>query len=252
MLKQIALIILAVSGWILPEVSAAPVQNWMERGNAFYAQGNYDSAVVYYEKIVQTGMSNSAVFYNLGNSYYRQKELGLAILYYEKAQRLAPNDPDIAANLTFAKAHLADRLPETEKGFFDTILWRIHTMLSLATQLWLVFLGLLIMSVLFAVALFASHNGRLWAIYGGSILAALLLVEGVSAGYKIYKAENTTYAVVLSEIVDVVSEPGGTKVLFTVHEGAKFRIRKKLDQWSLVSLPNGVSGWVENASLGII
>jgi hypothetical protein len=41
-------------------------------------------------------------------------------------------------------------------------------------------------------------------------------------------------------------------VLFTAHEGVKFTIRKILGNWSLVSLPNDVSGCIENEALGKI
>ena len=34
-----------------------------------------------------------------------------------------------------------------------------------------------------------------------------------------------------------------------MHEGTKFH-QKDRGRWSLVSLPNGVSGWVENKDLG--
>lgn len=231
---------------------AAPIEHWMEKANGFYEQSAYDSASVYYEKIVATGMNNSAVFYNLGNAYYRQNKIGLAILYYERAHRLAPNDPDIAANLRFAKAHLTDRIPEPEKSFLETVLWGIHSVIPLGTQLWFLLGGLVLLSLIFSLGLFASHNGRLWAVYVGCIIAIAVVVEGISAGYKIYRAENTVHAIVLADAVDAVSEPGGSKVLFTVHEGVKFRVRKQLEEWSFVSLSNGVSGWVKNSSLGKI
>jgi hypothetical protein len=40
--------------------------------------------------------------------------------------------------------------------------------------------------------------------------------------------------------------------LFTAHEGTKFRVRKRSDTWWLVSLPNGVSGWVKSDALETI
>ncbi len=43
--------------------------NW-QNANRFYQQKQYDSAVVYYEKIAVLQSSNSALYYNLGNAYY--------------------------------------------------------------------------------------------------------------------------------------------------------------------------------------
>jgi tetratricopeptide (TPR) repeat protein len=247
--------------WIVPAVwvltvgtlsGAAPVGHWFERGNQFYEQGGYDSAAAYYEKIVESGMNNSTVYYNLGNAYFRLKKVGPAILAYEKAQRLDPNDPDIAANIKFANASIVDRLPVPEKGFVEAALWRVHTLFPLGTQLWLVFAGLLLLSGFFSIGLFSSRNVRLWMVYLSSLTAAVVLVEGVSLGYKIYHEESAVYAVVLTSSTDALSEPNGSKVLFTIHEGTKLRMRKSLDQWALVSLPNGVSGWIESSALGRI
>ena len=42
--------------------------------------------------------------YNLGNSYARAGKPGLAVLSYERAALLAPNDPDINANLAYVRA----------------------------------------------------------------------------------------------------------------------------------------------------
>ncbi|MBD3321028.1 MAG: tetratricopeptide repeat protein [Chitinivibrionales bacterium] len=225
-------------------VPAAPVEQWLQKANAFYEKKNYDSAVVYYEKIIDSGIRNSDIYYNLGNAYYRQRRLGEAILCYEKAHKLSPGDRDIIANIKFANANVVDRVPEPERGFLETVLWRLHTLFSLNRQLWLVFWMLLLLSIMFSLGLFVSGNIRLWIIYLGSLLALLVTVNGISLGYKIYQAENVTYAVVLDRSVDALNQPNGSKVLFTAHEGIKFRIRKQLDDWVLVSLPNGVSGWV--------
>src|SRR5580692_7246592 len=47
--------------------------------------------------------------YNLANSYARAGKPGLAVLGYERAALLAPDDPDINANLEYvrASAHVA-------------------------------------------------------------------------------------------------------------------------------------------------
>jgi SH3-like domain-containing protein len=101
-------------------------------------------------------------------------------------------------------------------------------------------------------AFFASHNVRLWLIYGSALLGSVTALAGFSAGAKIWQAENIRYAIVLAPAVDAKSEPNGSKVLFSAHEGAKLRVVKDLDAWSFVSLPNGSAGWVENSALGRI
>ena len=56
---------------------------------------------------------SAAGLYNLANSYARAGKPGMAILNYERASLLAPDDPDIRANLRFvrASAHLPAETP---------------------------------------------------------------------------------------------------------------------------------------------
>lgn len=230
----------------------APVERWFENANSFYEKDRYDSAVIYYQKVLDAGIKNSDVFYNLGNAYFRQNNLGLALLYYEKAKKLSPTDQDIIANLKFAQLNIVDRVPEPKRTFTESILWRLHTMLPLQVQLWILLVLLLFISISFTIGLFSSRNIRLWLIYMSSLCIIISGIFCFSIGKKIFDSEKKKFAIVLEKTVDAKNQPDGGKVLFTAHEGTKFQIRKTKDGWNFVSLPNGVSGWVENSSLGHI
>ncbi|MBN1127542.1 MAG: BatD family protein, partial [Chitinispirillaceae bacterium] len=239
--------------FILPLAAiAAPVDFWLERGNQFYTQQQYDSAIVFYEKIVASGVTSPTVFFNLGNAYYRNKKAGYARLCYEKAARLDPADRDIAANIRFVASNIVDRVPEPERGFVETMLWQLHIFIPLHVQLWLCFLLLLMISLLVSAALFTRGTRRLWLIYASSLLSLALLFSGLSMGVKIHQAEKVEHAILLEPSIDARNEPDGAKIIFTAHEGTKFLIRKSIEGWSLVSLPTGLSGWVENKALGKI
>jgi tetratricopeptide (TPR) repeat protein len=231
---------------------AAPVDYWFEKANTFYERQAFDSAQSYYEKITASDVRNSAVFYNLGNTCFRLKKPGLSVLYFEKARKLAPNDPDIRANIRFVQSTLIDRLPLPEQSFVETALAYLHNLISLNGQLWLFFFLLLALSVLFSVALYAPPNLRLWIIYLSSIVLMASAWCGVSMGIKIYSNATVWEAVALSPSIDALNQPNGGKVLFTVHEGTTCRVLKQLGDWSLVGLPTGVSGWMPTSSLGII
>ena len=253
-MKRNAIIIAILGAFcIIPaRLLAAPVNYWFDRANALYEQQAYDSAAYFYEKILESGTTNSAVYFNLGNSYFRLKKVGPALLNYEKARQLSPDDPDILANIKFANSAIIDRLPVPEHSFIGAIMVRLHTLVPLHTQLWLLFAFLFCLSVLFAAFLYVSPNARLWIMYCSTILFLLAVSLGISVGVKIYNKEQVVYAIVLTPSLDAKNQPNGNKVLFTVHEGTKFRIRKTLNDWTLVSLPTGVSGWVQTSSLGKI
>jgi tetratricopeptide (TPR) repeat protein len=231
---------------------SAPVEHWFEQANRAYAKGQFDSAASYYERIIESGLENAAVFFNWGNALYRLKKPGPARLAYEKAARLDPNDPDIAANIRFVQSNIVDRVPEPQRGFLDTVLWKLHVLFPLKSQLWIALLLWGAIALGIGWSFFTSHNLRLWLIYLSVLCGLLLSVLGGSIGVKIYESEKVAYAIVLTTSIDAKNEPDGATVLFTAHEGTKFHIRKTVDNWALVSLPNGVSGWVEQKSLGTI
>jgi hypothetical protein len=47
------------------------------------------------------------VYFNLGNAWFKAGQTGRAILAYRRAESLSPRDPDIRANLQFARNQVA-------------------------------------------------------------------------------------------------------------------------------------------------
>lgn len=231
---------------------SAPLSFWFDKGNGYYEEKKYDSAVVYYEKVITEGMENTALFYNTGNAHFRNGSIGKALLYYEKAQQLSPNDEDIRANIIYVKSQLVDKIPEPKTSFLEVIFGFFHKMFTLETQLWLIFLFLMILSSGFIALSYIGQNKRLWVIYGMVVVLILTLFNGGSAGKKIYDIENTQYAIVLTTVVDALNEPNGDKTLFTIHEGIKFQVMKFDRDWCFVCLANGSCGWVQQSALGFI
>ncbi|GBU21340.1 hypothetical protein R80B4_01229 [Fibrobacteres bacterium R8-0-B4] len=239
--------------------SAAPntaaCNELFKKAAAFYEAEAYDSALAAYTKIIDAGMKNDAVYYNMGNCCYRLMKPGMARLYYEKAAALSPGDPDIEANINFIKSIIVDRQTgdeRQEQDFLTSVLYGVHTLLPLKTQLITLCALLFILSIIASAMLMKRGLTRLWLAYGAAICALLIITVGTSAGYKIYALESNQYAIILTASVDAKNQPSGSQTLFTAHEGTKLQIRKTVGGWSLVSLSNGASGWVTTESLGKI
>ena len=71
----------------------------MVKANQLYENGKYIEATNLYQHLVDQGIQNSALHYNLGNAYFKLGQLGLAILNYKRASLIDPRDSDIRANL---------------------------------------------------------------------------------------------------------------------------------------------------------
>jgi len=242
-----------------PPANAAPGaaagSERFQKANAFYESGAYDSALAYYAKIIDAGIKNDAVYYNMGNCYYRLMKPGMARLYYEKAAALTPNDPDIEANINFITSIIVDRQTANdarESDFLTSVFYGIHTLLPLNIQLIVTFGLLLLLAVIASAMLFKRGLARLWLAYAAALCALLLITVSTSAAYKIYALETKQHAIILAASVDAKNQPSGDQTLFTAHEGTKLQIRKTVGEWSLVSLSNGASGWVTTSALGKI
>ncbi|HYD48238.1 MAG TPA: BatD family protein, partial [Terriglobales bacterium] len=88
----------------MPAMAAEGPQSSFFAGNSAYAAGRYEEARQAYEAVLRSGWESAAVRFNLGNSYFKLGRKGLAIVHYERAAQLAPRDPDIEANLSFARS----------------------------------------------------------------------------------------------------------------------------------------------------
>ncbi|MDG5814787.1 BatD family protein [Chitinispirillales bacterium ANBcel5] len=225
------------------------VEQWFNTANDLYDQEKYDSAIVYYNKILDSGLKNSAVLYNLGNVYYRLNRPGMARVKYERAALLNPTDDDIHTNLNFIKTVLVDRTTTREEHFIVTVMNNLSTLFPLNTQITIVFILLLTLSILISLILFTSEEKKVLLITSVCILLIPFLLFSVSTVHRIHYLETTRYAIILDENVDAKNQPEGSTVLFTAHEGTKVELRREREHWSLVSLSEGLSGWIRNESL---
>jgi tetratricopeptide (TPR) repeat protein len=83
--------------------AAAPSNASFAAANKLYEQGKYGEAVAAYEALRSGGLTSPALLYNLGNARFKSGRIGKALGAYLEAGHMAPRDPDIRANLQFAR-----------------------------------------------------------------------------------------------------------------------------------------------------
>ncbi|MFT5374042.1 MAG: tetratricopeptide (TPR) repeat protein [Candidatus Latescibacterota bacterium] len=221
--------------------------------NSHYRNGDFASAQRAYMQVVDSGVRDARLFYNLGNAHFKLQHLGEAILWYERAYRLDPRDEDIAANLLFANQVKVDR-DEEEKGnpvtFFVIDAFFFPTLSELTLLFGMGWFGL------FALGawrlLNRSAGGSLW-------LVTILVCGGVAAaggswlGMRSYQHAHAVSAIVVAEMVTARSGPDATQTeVFSMHEGTKVSVVRGEGGWVLVRLQNGLGGWVQTEQVDII
>src|SRR5262249_15844893 len=74
-----------------------------DEANRLYEQARFSDALDAYQKMLAGGKISEAIYFNLGNALFKSGQTGRAIAAYRQAERLAPRDADVQANLRFAR-----------------------------------------------------------------------------------------------------------------------------------------------------
>lgn len=187
----------------------------------------------------QAGYS-AAGLYNAANAYARAGKPGMAILNYERASLLAPNDPDIEANLRLVRERL--RLPSESRN----ALARVVTLASPTMLAWIGIIGLLIVGVsLLAGQLYPRHRlVRRAATVVGTAMIGLTVANGVVLFPRLHEA-----VVIVSDTAVRVSPAPMGDPLFVLPEAETVKMTAEHEGFVLVQTRAGRTGWAARASL---
>ncbi len=222
----------------------------LEEANTAYQAGDYARAVALYRLVLERGIRNGHLYYNMGNAYHRLGDVGHAIYNYLMAQCYLPRDGDVRANLTYARDQVRDRLdPMPSPWWHRVMFWHDQVSdheLAVAT----VVLNTMFWTLL-AFRWFRHRPGLGWAI---ALTGILTFLSTATAVEKLWRYTHHPVAVVLAEELSVRSGMDVNSVrLFVLHAGAEVRVGKMgSGDWIRIDLPDGKRGWVERRFLGIV
>src|SRR5262249_37778685 len=117
-----------------------------DSANRLYEQAKYSEAAAGYEKLLQSGQVSPALYFNLGNAWFKASQIGRAIVSYRRAQQMAPRDPDLRANLQFARNQIQGPTlaPSRWQAWLVRLTLNEWTVVTAALAwLWLILLALL-------------------------------------------------------------------------------------------------------------
>jgi tetratricopeptide (TPR) repeat protein len=220
--------------------AATPTEGAFDAANKLYEQGKYAQAASAYEQMLKSGRVSAPLCFNLGNALFKSGHIGRAIAAYTQAQRLTPRDPDIRANLQFARnlAHGPTLLPNRWQRWLGDLTLNEWSLLAAASVwIWLI----LLIFLQWRPALRPHLRATTWSL---GVVAALLCGCLWGAWYEI-RLQQT--AIVVTAQAAVHRGPlREASVAFTAHDGAELRVLDHKDRWLEVMAGPGRRGWIRH------
>ncbi len=181
--------------------------------------------------------------YNLANSYARAGKPGLAVLNYERAALLAPDDPDIDANLEYVRA--SAHVPSEPGTRFS----RIAKAISPAIAAWA---GIFGMALVGAGLLAGKRTARFrWARAVGVLLGVVLIALTVCNAMFFWPRMREAVILVNQTPARVTPVPMGDTA-FVLPEAETVTMTAEHEDFVLVRTRGGSIGWVARANLGAV
>jgi tetratricopeptide (TPR) repeat protein len=251
--RQLGVVALAMLGLTLlspVRAEAPPPQAAFFQGNQAYADGRYADAVDAYDSVRRDGLSSGALEFNLGNAWMKQGDVGRAVAAYTRAARRLPRDPDVVANLAFAREQARVEAPELP-------LW-LRVVAPFASSFTTE--GLALAALLSWWALWGLLAARLWIGGAGTKLALgrVAAVIGVLCALLIASWATRVFEVEAREAVVVIAggdtaarfepSPSGTEH-FAVTPGTTLGVLEERDDWLQVRRADGLRGWIPAAAV---
>ncbi len=213
-------------------------QSAFEEANKLYYEGKFSDATVAYEKLLASRFVSPALYFNLGNAWFKSGQIGRAIVAYKMARKLTPHDPDVRANLQFARNQIQG--PSYSPNRWERELNKLSldewTLLAAgAVWLWL----LLVTALQWRPSWKLSLRGYVIGLALVSVAFCCCLAASI------YQTRVVQTAVLIAPEAVVRSGPlDESQNAFVLHDGAELRVLDRKDQWLLVTTGPRRVGWL--------
>lgn len=215
------------------------------------AREAFRTAATRFQQLVDDGLRNGPLLYDLGNAYLQSGDLGRAILSYRAAQVYTPGDAPLLHNLEHARSLRRNRIaPSGERALRGALLgWHdrtaIGTRFSVFAVAWCGFW------ILLTVVRFRRVPGSGW-IAGAA--AALWLATGLSVAVDLVKGRPPVGVVTADETIVRKGNGDGFAPQFEepLYPGVEFVLRDERPGWIEIELPNETTGWIPRDAAGLV
>lgn len=222
----------------------------LAEANKQFEDGKFSEAVTSYQKLLEVGGPDAAVYYNLGNAFQSGKKFGPAILAYERARLLTPRDPDLQANLAMARKAAA----AFEESELHPRVDAVMGYLSRNEWSWLMVGGGLFLGVYALLRGLVKWPVRWTRQFGGvlAVMAGLGIVAGSVALW--LRRGEAARGIVLTENASVRLSPfEEAEALGTAMPGRVIRLGEVKGDFRYIEVPGtGLKGWLAKADVAAV
>jgi tetratricopeptide (TPR) repeat protein len=246
-LKTIIIVFL-LSGICSYAYAATDFKNLWAKGNNFYQQKQYDSAIYCYNAIATQQPDDATVYYNLGNTYYRLNDIGNAVLNYERALKYKPSYKQAADNLYLTQSRINNRIQGMPEIFF-VIWWNNITQGPLTNTYAIIAILLFILTITYYISSklqLIKFKLPIQLTVGVVILSLAFVTLSIISARRLV---NSSHAIVMQDQSAFGTEPKSGKSQSLIPEGTKVELLREDAGMVNVILPDGRNGWMAKSSL---
>lgn len=215
----------------------------LRRTNPRQAQEAFHEAAEKFQLLVDDGVRNGRLYYNLGNARLESGRLGRAIASYRRAERLIPGDARLAHNLAHARSLRRTEIGESAETSALRTLFFWHYRTSPRTRATVALATYLSTWIVLGVHLLRPAAVWRWVVLP---LGGICLVLAASLAVDLYLPPAPAGVLVTDGVVVRKGNGEGFEPLFkqTLNEGVEFVVREQRRSWLEIELPDGRVGWI--------
>jgi tetratricopeptide (TPR) repeat protein len=247
---------LAAMGVAAQHARPSSLREVFEAANVAASRGDYQSAISRYQRLVEVGVRDGDVYFNLATALAQSGDYPRAILNYERALEVRPNDTKARDNLRSAEKTLEETRAEAEGEAM------IQRSSSISDALYSSFTeDALAYALVVSNLLFFAFLGWAWATRRRSGLRVAIVVSaGLALGFcalglgvKAGVFRDGLRAVALDDRVSLREGPDArARARGEARGGDRAQVIAADGDFVKLRVVSGAEGWVEASAVGLV
>jgi hypothetical protein len=211
----------------------------------------FQQAAARWKTLIDDGIENGPLLYNLGNAQVQAGDLGMGIASYLRAKQFMPGNARLQENLAHARTLVSPQFtPDSTQDLAKRLTFWHHN--------WTLSSRLIIFTIAWTAAWIILLCRRFVSIPGWRWWTGVTLVIGVffggSAALSITSDASQRGVLIQDDIIVRKGDGEAYERSFKepINRGVEFRILEQRPIWLHVEFPNGDDGWVPRGATEVV